>query len=259
MLMIIYAVALAQIGVGWLFIRYLIQQDRGPKEPPRALMLAGLFGLLAVVIASFAEYRFLPADVFEHPESATLQQLINTNLMIGFIEEAAKSVPLAIFLFRKRYFDEMTDGVIYFGIAGMVFGVAEDIGYAISMGPGVGLMRIIISPFIHAAFCALFGLALSWVKVKRHVPVVAILGLVLAMLLHGIYDLGLSYGEWWSSLGSLALALILNYGIFLLLRSAQKYDAKLGLAAEGDNLYCRECGAPNPNRYFYCTSCGKKT
>lgn len=256
---IIYTIALGMFGLGWVFIRYLIQQDRGPKEPARALIAAGAFGLAAVGIAMFLESKCIPNSVFDHSSAVSTHELGRAALLVGVIEEAAKSLPLAVFLYTKRYFDEMTDGVIYFGIAGMVFGVAENIGYALAFGPAVGIVRIIVSPFIHAAFCALFGWTLAWIKVKRHIPFIAVAGALVAIGTHALYDFGLMYAQWWSSLLSLGLAGALNGGVFLLLRLAQRMDAGMGLAAAGNNLYCRSCGAPNLAHFMYCTNCGKRT
>jgi RsiW-degrading membrane proteinase PrsW (M82 family) len=250
---------MAQVGIGWLFIRWLIQQDRGPKEPPKALWIAGLLGLAAVPMAMLLETYFLPDIDIMNIHTLPRDQLISMAFMVGLIEEGVKLLPLALFLYGKKFFNEMTDGIIYFAIAGMVFGIVENIGYTLGYGPGTGIARILMGPYIHAGFCVLFGWMLARHKVVGKWPLGIVIGFLASVGVHGLYDFGLFYAHGWSVLMSIATTIAVNIGVFALLRQAQDTDAKLGIAASGDNYYCRSCGAPNPERYLYCTKCGKRT
>lgn len=252
-------IILGQIGLGWLFIRYIVQQDRGPKEPRKGLLMAGLAGVLAVPMAIIGEGRFTTDVAIDQMYTLPLKEIAITAILVGVIEEAAKSLPLAVFLYGKRYFDEITDGVIYFAIAGMVFGVVESIGYTMSFGSGTGYARIIMGPFLHASFCALFGLGLAMHKVRKWPILVTVAGAVLAVGAHAGYDFLLFYGAGWSVLLATVLAIVLNIAVFWLLKIAARHDAQLGISATGDNLYCRACGTPNPDHYLYCTTCGERT
>lgn len=254
-------IILAQIGLGWLLIRYLIDRDRGTKEPASGLWAAGLFGALAVVAAYFLNQNLLPAELLA---SETLTLPLATaatgSLMVGLIEESAKLLPLAIWLYRKRYFNEVTDGIIYFGIAGMIFGVAENILYSLNYGSEVGLVRIITVPFLHAGFCVCFGWLLARRKVTKGSWWLVVTGYVAAVLLHGLYDFGLFYGAWYTVLVSLALTIAINMAVFKLYGQAERHDRRLGLSASSrENWYCPFCGTPNPNRELHCPKCGRKT
>jgi RsiW-degrading membrane proteinase PrsW (M82 family) len=205
---------------------YLVNgRGSGAAVPRRALVATALFGLAAVGVAALLELYLLPREVFDNPAAMPLHKLAWATLVVGVIEEGAKSVPLALFLYNKPYFTKMTDGVVYFGIVGMIFGMVEDIVYALTLGPTVGILRIVVSPFIHAAFCVFFGWALAWVKVHRKLPIVIVDGAVLAVGAHALYDLGLLYGRWWSVLGGFGLALVLNLSVIPLLQLAQRMDA----------------------------------
>ena len=246
-------IAVIQIGLGWIFIRWLLNSDRGPKKPKKLLIVSGIFGFLATIAALVLEILFLPDKLSTDPGSLTFGGLLSGTMLIGLIEEGAKALPLAVFLLATRSIDEVTDGIIYFGISGMVFGVLEDIGYAFSLGPAAGIGKIVTGPFIHAGFCILVGWALCSVKMQRRAWMLALGGFVVAVTLHGLYDFGLFYAHGWSLLLSLAITIFVNLNIFWLMRVAHKADVKLGIAPEGNNLYCRECGRPNPK--YYATSC----
>lgn len=255
----LYYVIMAQIGIGWLFIRYLVQQDRGPKEPKRTLFFAGLLGFMALIVAGVAESFLISDSLYDGLALMSSQDILRTMLVVGAVEEVSKSFILALFLYRKRYFNEMTDGVIYFALAGMVFGVGESILYATTLGAGTGLMRIIVAPFIHAAFCAIFGWTLALRKVRGWPWLIVFVGAALSVGLHALYNFGLLYGAWWSVLTALGLAVLLNVGVFKLLHYGQRLDAESGIATKGVNYYCRQCGRPNPERFLYCTMCGRRT
>ena len=131
---------------------FLVTRDRGSKEPRGTLIMAGAFGLLAVFAAAFLEAKFLGWL----PESGDASVLMLVGfLLVGFIEEAAKFVPLAYWIYRKPEFNELTDGIIYFALCGLVFGFVENIGYLLSGGVFVGIMRVFILLFFHAATAAI--------------------------------------------------------------------------------------------------------
>lgn len=259
MLPILDTIILAQVGVGWLFIRYLILRDRGPKEPPKILLLAGVLGALGFGLALLIEKFLLPDSLVTNPHSLSTGSLAANSFLVGVIEEGCKSLPLALFIFRKGYFNEVTDGIIYFGISGMVFGVMEDIGYALSLGPAAGIGKIVTGPYIHAGFCVLFGWMLARRKVVKAPWIFVAFGIISAMVLHGLYDFGLFYAHVWTILLSLCITIGVNVGIFVFYHLAEQTDASLGLSAVGNNYYCRSCGRPNPKRFLYCPYCGNRT
>lgn len=252
-------ILLAQIGIGVVFIRYLVGQDRGPKEPKRALIVAALIGALALPAAVILETVFIPDLDTDSLYAFSAQEILRMTTLIALIEEGVKSIPLLLFVYHKRYFNEITDGIIYFGIAGMVFGVIENLGYSLSYGAGVGISRVIIAPFIHAAFCAIFGWTLAMHKVRRWPGLVVVFGAVASVGMHVLYNFGLFYGMWWSVIMSFAIAVLLNVGVFMILKHSKRLDAQIGIAATGENLYCRRCGSPNPERFLFCTACGRRT
>jgi RsiW-degrading membrane proteinase PrsW (M82 family) len=180
-------------------------------------------------------------------------------LLIGVIEELSKAFLLTVFIYKKKYFEEVTDGIIYFGIAGMMFGVLESIEYTLRLGDSAGLGKIITGPFSHASFTAMIGFCIARYKLEKKGLWIVAVGLVSAIGLHALYDFGLFTQTGWGFLGSMAITIGINLGIFGLFALAKRIDERRGISTVGHNLYCRNCGWPNRKHFVYCVSCGQKT
>lgn len=259
--MIIFAL-LAFVLTVWLFILFIVKADRGSKEPRGALFGAAGFGVLAVIAAGTLNEIFVPTHVLDQlgtPEGINVStaMLAQAALTIGIIEESLKALPLAFFIYKKKYFNELTDGIIYFGIVGLTFGVIEDFLYALEFGGGVGVMRVIFSPYLHAGFCAIFGMYLAQKKVLNKPWSIVFLGFAGAVLAHAAFDFALFMGNGWSILGALAITVTVNVLLFVFFQKAKKIDEQAGRSAVGINRFCRNCGRPNPELYLFCIYCGK--
>lgn len=218
--------------------RYFTRGDRGEPEPRKALRNACWFGVIATLFAGSLNSQFLPPEVtaFLDGNGAVrppLETLFSASLMVGIIEESLKFIPLALYIFPKKYFNEVTDGVIYFALAGMWFGVIENIMYTITYGPEVGLQRIIVAPFLHAGFTALAGMGLAKFKIARRNPFYIILGFGTAIFLHAAYNFFLFSEIPLLALASLGIAVAVNLGPFRYFRKARKHDESLGLSPKG--------------------------
>ena len=224
----IIVIALQVLLVVWL-IRYLIRRDKGPKEPFTALAYAGLLGVFAVIIGSILELFIIPSTALPVPGQQAVHIGVATIILgclaIGIIEELAKALPLKRFIVKKDYFNEVSDGIIYFGITGLIFGALENISYALSYGTATGLDRVITIPFMHAGFTSIIGYAIARQKVLGLPQRVVAMGFITAILLHAFYDFGLFYDHTWSRLSSLGLTVIINLIVFWLYKRARRTDA----------------------------------
>ncbi len=247
--------------VVYLFIIFIIKRDRGHKEPIGALFAAMGFGILAVILASILNEIFIPSEVFESIGTNDAQHIPAATLLasmigVGFIEETLKCIPLALFIYKKRYFDELTDGIIYFGIVGLTFGIIEDILYSLEFGGGVGLFRILISPYLHVSFTILFGMFLIQRKLLKRSWAIVVVGYLAAVLAHGFFNFFPLIGGF-GFLMAFAITISLNVSLFVFFRRSQLQDEHRGVSAIGINKFCRHCGKPNPERLLYCSFCGK--
>ncbi len=246
----------------FIFIKSIIKKDRGHKEPLGALFTAMGFGFLAVILAFILDDLFVPKAIEEGLNAGKNIEmsfnLLQASLMIAVVEEGVKAIPLALFIFKRKYFDELTDGVIYFGITALTFGMIENIGYGLSYGIGTGIFRIIFLPYLHAGFTILFGISLAYKKVLNKSWLVVVAGFASAVLVHTIYDFFAFAG----GLGMLVVLIItvgLNLMLFILFKKAQKGDEARGQSAIGINKFCKQCGKSNPKQLLYCSFCGKLT
>lgn len=256
----ILIIILIQVLIAVFFIRWLITSDRGAKEPRAAIRAALGFGLLALVLTLLLGlFRSSEVTKSVMDGNADLWTIIGLSIFIGITEEVSKTIPLAIFLWKKPYFNETTDGLFYFGITGIVFGVIESIFYTLEFGSGAGIARIFITPFLHVGFAMWFGYFLARRKVLGKGTAMIWLGLLLSICLHAFYDFGIFSGNGWFILASILLGFGLNIGVFFLYRIAQRQDSKFSLSSEGKNSFCRTCGQPNPHHTLYCERCGQRT
>jgi RsiW-degrading membrane proteinase PrsW (M82 family) len=239
-------------GLAW----YLIAEDHGEKEPIGALWLAFGFGFGGGIVAALIENAFIP--VKDLNPISPLPIILLTSLAIGVIEESCKFIPLSLFLYPKRFFNEHTDGLIYFALAGLGFGLPENILYTLQFGASTGLSRILLTPFFHAATTGIVGFFLIRAKLAKRSRAQSWLILAAVMLLHGLYDFGLASGVTIYVIASISITLTLSILLFLFYFRAVELDQRLGLSAVGHNSFCRNCGHPNPEHNLYCAHCGQR-
>jgi hypothetical protein len=122
------------------------------------------------------------------------------------VEEAFKgSAVVVILLLRRREFDGVVDGIVYAGMAGIGFAFVENVLYLgrtlAESGSGgtvfVFLLRCVVSPFAHPLFTAAIGIGIGLAVRSRNplVKLVApVLGYVVAVILHGAWNLSAASG-----------------------------------------------------------------
>ncbi len=193
------------------------------------LWVASAFGLAGGLLAGLLEGLMLSPDRLLPGTPRTT--LLMAALGVGIIEEACKFVPLSLVIFKRRYFNEHTDGVIYFALTGLSFGLTENILYTLHFGSRAGLLRVFLTPIFHAAITAMVGYFLAKRKVAHQSPFGVWLPLAAAMILHGLYDFGLLSGSGLYAAGSLLITLGMSSGLFVLFLLANRQDQNKGLSA----------------------------
>jgi RsiW-degrading membrane proteinase PrsW (M82 family) len=248
-------ILLAFTSIAGVLAWFLISHDHGPKEPILALWLAFGMGALGALAAYFIENYFLsPNNLMPTTPKGVL---LTTTMTIAVIEESCKFIPLAIILYKRRYFNEHTDGVIYFALAGLGFGLPENIIYTIQGGTQTGWTRLLLTPIFHAAITGMVGYYLAKQKIGHRSLLIVIIPFAAAIVLHGFYDFGLISGVSIYTFLSILITLCLSGNLFLLFSRATDHDQDLGLSVVGHNSFCRSCGWPNPQHHLYCVHCGK--
>ncbi|HWT55516.1 MAG TPA: PrsW family glutamic-type intramembrane protease [Candidatus Microsaccharimonas sp.] len=263
-----YFVILAFIAIASLLVWYLLVHDHGRKLPVATLWYACGFGVMAMGLAMGLERLFLPSNFVIAPQEFPFVKQLGYFMSIGFIEETAKFLPLALFIYKRDYFREHTDGCIYFAICGLTFGLVENILYTVSYGTTVGLTRLLLTPFLHAASTSILGYYLvSWKLQSSHWKRFAVAA-VLVPLMHGLYDLGMGADALSLQVLSLMLTLLFSMGLFLYFMEANELDRVMARRPVGFALqpistghepnFCTTCGQANVYHRAYCEHCGRK-
>ncbi|MFB7913880.1 PrsW family intramembrane metalloprotease [Streptomyces sp. NPDC056061] len=201
--------------------------DRVDPAPWRNLLFAFAWGafaaaLIALTANSFATRWIATAD----PSNA---DTLGATVIAPVVEESAKAAAvLLVFLFRRREFNGIVDGVVVAGFTASGFAFTENILYlgnafgedqqigtsgVVSVTAATFFVRAVMSPFAHPLFTVLTGIGfgLAAVSARRHrVRRVGwpLLGLVLAMGMHALWN-----GSASSSYGPYGFYAV--YGVFM--------------------------------------------
>lgn len=252
-----YPLLMSFIGISVALVWYLLAHDHGRKMPVEMLWAAFGFGLLAVVIAIGLEMVFTPTSI-EQITTLTLTERFYNFLGVGFIEEAAKFIPLALFVYKKGYFTQRTDGVIFFAISGLTFGVTENIAYTLLYGTKTGLVRVALVPFFHVATTSILGYYLVSNKISHTNKSKLVISLLLVPILHGLYDFGLSSFNGYFVIFSIMITVLLTLGFFLYFMQANDLDKAQFAAVQSQGKgFCTKCGKPRALNGRFCSNCGQ--
>ncbi|WP_031056928.1 PrsW family intramembrane metalloprotease [Streptomyces sp. NRRL F-5702] len=191
--------------------------DRVEPGPWRNLLFSFAWGacaaaLVAIIANSFAT-RWI-ATATADPASA---DTLGATVIAPVVEESAKAAAvLLIFLFRRREFSGVVDGIVVAGFTATGFAFTENILYLgnafgedqqlgssglASVTAGTFFVRIVMSPFAHPLFTVLTGLGFGFAAVSardHRVRRIALplLGLALAMGLHALWNGSSSLGPY---------------------------------------------------------------
>lgn len=183
--------------------------DRYEKEPLHLLIVTFIWGAVpALVLALIAEIAIGPEGL------AVVGPDAQATVVAPVIEELLKALVLiALFIFARREFNGVLDGIIYGALVGFGFAMSENILYFFSYSNqlvSVWLLRAVIFGFNHAFFTSIVGIALGMVRYERRrwMGYVAVpMALWLAMALHALHNTSTQLGV----LG-LCLAWVVNSG-----------------------------------------------
>ncbi|MFG2573730.1 PrsW family intramembrane metalloprotease [Streptomyces sp. NPDC048481] len=190
--------------------------DRVEPGPWRNLVFAFAWGacaaaLIAIVANSFAT-RWIATATADPSGADTL----GATVIAPIVEESAKAAAvLLVFLFRRRDFTGVVDGVVIAGTTATGFAFTENILYLgtafgtdqltgdtgiASVTAATFFVRVIMSPFAHPLFTVLTGLGFGVAAqsgARRHVRRVLLPlgGLLLAMGMHALWNGSSTFGE----------------------------------------------------------------
>ncbi|GGX91521.1 PrsW family intramembrane metalloprotease [Streptomyces fructofermentans] len=190
--------------------------DRVEPGPWRNLVFAFAWGacaaaLIAIVANSFAT-RWIATATADPSGADTL----GATVIAPVVEESAKAAAiLLVFLFRRRDFTGVLDGVVIAGVTATGFAFTENILYLgtafgtdqltgdsgiASVTAATFFVRVIMSPFAHPLFTVLTGIGFGVAALcadRQHVRRVLLpfTGLLLAMGMHAMWNGSSTFGD----------------------------------------------------------------
>ncbi len=205
-----FVVAVLPVAVLLLVFRYA---DRWRPEPKREVFRAVLLGAAACIPVFFAEVAL---KRILGPWSLAGARFVDAFGVAALPEEGAKLLVVLAVPYRRRYFDEFTDGVLYTGAASLGFGLFENLLFvsgafanAVCAVPWItglcgaapasptdaqhvilGLVRALTTVPMHAIASGLMGYFIGRSRFvrRRRAPRWWAAGLAVAVLVHGTYD-----------------------------------------------------------------------
>ncbi|MFF4350677.1 PrsW family intramembrane metalloprotease [Streptomyces sp. NPDC001530] len=191
--------------------------DRVEPGPWRNLIFSFAWGacaaaLIAIVANSFAT-RWIATATADPSHANTL----GATVIAPIVEESAKAAAvLLVFLFRRRDFTGIVDGVVIAGVTATGFAFTENILYLgtafgtdqlsgerglASVTAATFFVRVVMSPFAHPLFTVLTGIgfgiaALSAERQHLRRVLLPLGGLLLAMGMHSAWNGSSNFGEY---------------------------------------------------------------
>lgn len=170
------------------FMYFIYWMDRHEPESLKTILAAMVVGALSVIPALLIQLAADPIPLFQI--GGLTGAFFESFLLVAPSEEFFKFIFVYLFLRNKQFYDEVNDGIVYYGAGAIGFALLENIFYVLGYGFTTGIMRAFTAIPIHT-FCGVIvgyhaGLARfgDQLKPKRLI----FRGLFLAYLTHAAYN-----------------------------------------------------------------------
>lgn len=217
---VIYILLALAPSIVWLL--FFLRKDSHP-EPKGMVLKIFIYGMLAALPALILENLFL--DYYKKIGSVLIG-LIFWAFYVAIIEELMKYLVIRDKVLKNPEFDEPVDAILYMIIAGLGFAATENI-FILSIPQNLqtalhlGFFRFISATFLHALVSGIIGyyLALSLLKKKTSL---LIKGILIAVVLHALYNFSIMYLKDNSVLIFLCIGVILIGSLLFVLGDFRK-------------------------------------
>jgi RsiW-degrading membrane proteinase PrsW (M82 family) len=184
--------------------------DRYEKEPKTILGGVFLWGAIVAAGAAFIINTSLGLGLFLFTGSQSFSELSTSSLIAPVIEEIFKGVAvLFVFLYFRREFDSILDGIIYAAITAIGFAATENAYYIYTYGfkgggvsgiLGIFILRVVLVGWQHPFYTAFIGIGLAISRLNRNnllKIIVPMIGLGIAIVVHSIHNtITLTFHGW---------------------------------------------------------------
>lgn len=181
------------IGPGVAIAVYIYYADKWDPEPKSLVIKCFLLGALACFPAGLYEEGFQIffglEEIFKDDAEYLFWQIAFYAFFgVALAEEFCKFLFIKAFIFDERDFNEPFDGIVYGGIVGCGYATMENLLYVFQGGYNVGITRMLTAVPSHAFEGIILGYFIGKAKFSPDPVKHLTLGVVLVIVLHGIYD-----------------------------------------------------------------------
>ncbi|WP_026151125.1 PrsW family intramembrane metalloprotease [Streptomyces prunicolor] len=191
--------------------------DRVDPGPWRNLLFSFAWGACAAALIAIVANSFATRWIATTTADPTSADTLGATVIAPIVEESAKAAAvLLVFLFRRRDFTGIVDGVVIAGVTATGFAFTENILYLgtafgtdqltgdrgfTSVTAATFFVRIVMSPFAHPLFTVLTGIGFGIAALspdRHHIRrvLVPLTGLLLAMGMHAIWNGSSTFGQY---------------------------------------------------------------
>lgn len=264
---------LVAVAPGLLWLWFFVRLDRIRPSSRSWIALTLIFGVIATIPAALIEWGLL-LELLDFRLSLGEPLAFTAIVMLGVVgpvEEGSKFLAVRLGVYRSLHFEEPMDGLVYGAAASLGFASLENLGYVLSFGPEVMLLRAPFSTLAHLVFGSAWGYGLGLRRSGRGSWVVwgSLAG---AAALHGAFNILVFSSFPWSAL---VLAVVGGVGVYLLFSWGQRvspfrHRSNLALVpcvgcrelVTARSRYCRFCGV-RPRRSaqasLICGNCDRES
>jgi RsiW-degrading membrane proteinase PrsW (M82 family) len=195
--------------------------DRYEKEPIALLGGVFLWGAIIAAGTAFISNSFIGLGIYFFTGSQAFTELSTADAIAPLIEETLKGMAvLFVFLFFRREYDSILDGIVYAAITAIGFAATENIYYIFTYGfqhDGINgilymfFVRVVLVGWQHPFYTAFTGIGLAISRLNRNLPIkilAPIIGWGLAVLTHSIHN---AISTFFQGLQSIAVSLIFDW------------------------------------------------
>lgn len=205
----------------FLFAAFLYWLDRYEKEPLPLLGAVFGWGFIVAAGGAFIINTALGIGVYVLSGSEVTTDLTTGSVIAPLVEETLKGLAVFIvFLFFRKEFDSILDGMIYAGIAALGFAATENAFYIYERGyseSGWGgfwflvFVRVILVGWQHPFYTAFTGIGFAIARMSKNIFakfIAPLAGLTIAILTHSFHNTLASFS---TGLGGLAFGSFLDW------------------------------------------------
>lgn len=171
-------------------VRYYYKQDSLKKEPKGLIIKVFFLGVLSTIPVIIIE--LLLGEFNKMLQIRTIQfYAFKAFVVAAFSEELIKFLVIRIYPFRKTAFDEVMDGIVYTITASLGFACLENVIYVINGGIATAVIRAFSAIPLHALAAGVMGYYIGEAKFAANKKVrirFFVKGLIIAIIIHGLYD-----------------------------------------------------------------------